>query len=139
MVKLPFEIRGTYLLNAVLLFCVAIEPYLFYVLQRSQFSLLDFASSVYALDIAAMMLVLAGMVRLLLGEEKKRGAKSVVPGHLVRLRRVMIPEAATGVVFVASAVPTFWTLAPVGNFLRFDIWYVALAVFFGVTTLRSRG
>jgi hypothetical protein len=29
MILLPAEVRGTFILNIVLLFCVAIEPYLF--------------------------------------------------------------------------------------------------------------
>ena len=30
MTALPLEVRGTYVLNVMLLFCVAVEPYLFY-------------------------------------------------------------------------------------------------------------
>lgn len=62
MTVLPLEIRGTFLLNITLLFCVAIEPYLFYVLTQNQFFvLLDFASSVYALDVGAMLFILSGL------------------------------------------------------------------------------
>lgn len=51
------EVRGTFLLNIVLLFCVAVEPYLFYVLSEGQNSLLEFSSSVYALDVEAMLFI----------------------------------------------------------------------------------
>ena len=62
MAVLPSEIRGTFLLNIALLFCVAIEPYLFYVLyQPISIGFLDFASSLYAVDGAAMMFILAGL------------------------------------------------------------------------------
>lgn len=138
MVLLPFETGGAYLLNIALLFCVAIEPYLFYVLQQSQLSLLGFASSVLALDIGGMMFVLAGLIRLLLGEERKRKVHNLEPNRLERLRRVMISEAATGLIFVASSIPVFWIAVPIGNFLRFDVWYVTLAAFFGATTLLGR-
>src|SRR5271154_6910185 len=73
---LPFEVAGTFLLNIVLLFCVAIEPYLFYVLYESPHSLQDFASSVYGVDVGSMMFLLAGMSYISLHEEKKRGTKS---------------------------------------------------------------
>jgi len=126
---LPYEIGKTFLLNIVLLFCVALNPYLFYVLQQSQFSLLNFASSVYALDVGAMVLVLGGLTRLLLGEEKKHGAHKIHPDRLNRLRQMMILDVVTGVTFVASAMPFFWKAVPIGSFLRFDLWYVTVVAF----------
>ena len=138
MVLLPFETGGAYLLNIALLFCVALEPYLFYVLQQSKLSLLDYASSVLALDVAAMMFILAGLIYLLLRAERRSQVPTLAPSRLKRLRSVMMSEAATGLVFVFSSVPYFWVQVPVGSFLRFDIWYVTLAVFFGVTALLRR-
>ena len=138
MVVLPFETGGVYLLNVALLFCVAIEPYLFYVLQQSPFSLLNLASSVLALDIGGMMFVLAGLIRLLLAEEGKSAVHELTPNRLNRLRGVMISEAATGLIFVATSIPFFWIAVPVGSFLRFDVWYAALGTFFGATTLLGR-
>jgi uncharacterized membrane protein len=140
MVILPFETGGAYVLNIALLFSVAIEPYLFYVLQQSQIGLLGFASSVLALDIGAMMFILAGLIYLLLGEERKGEVRNLAPSRLKRLRRVMMSEAITGLIFFASTAPVFWIHVPLGNFLRFDVWYVALAAFFGATAqLRRRG
>jgi hypothetical protein len=127
---LPFEVRGTFLLNIMLLFCVAIEPYLFYVLSDVQFSLLEFASSVYALDIGAMLFVLAGLVRVLLNEDKKRGSHSLPPDRLGRFRRSATSQAVGGAIFVVSALPFFWIPVPLGNFLRFDFWYCVIVFLF---------
>src|SRR2546428_12207690 len=104
MAILPFEIRGSYVLNLILLFCVAIEPYLLYVLFSGPLDLLNFASSVYALDAGAMMLILAGLVYLPLGEEKKRDTRRLPPPHLARLTRVMRAGTASGGVFTLSAL-----------------------------------
>ena len=139
MAILPFEIRGTYLLNLILLFCVAIEPYLLYVLFSGPLDLLNFASSVYALDAGAMMLILAGLVYLLLGEEKKRDTRRLHPLHLARLTRVMRAETASGVLFILSALPLAWIEVPgdfPSPFLRFDLWYANFAVFFLIGRLR---
>ncbi len=137
MVNLPFEIGGIFVLNVTLLFCVAVEPYLFYVLQ-SNFSLLDFSSSIYALDVGAMMLILADLTHLLIGEEKRNKADSLPPDRLKRLKRVMLAETITGVIFFASAIPFLWIPLPMGNYLRFDMWYIVLALFFALTRMPSK-
>lgn len=136
MAVLPIEIRGTFVLNIVLLFCVAVEPYLFYVLFEGPFSLLDFASSVYAFNGGAMMFILAGLTRLLVGEERK-GLPT--PGFsMKRFRRAMYAEISSGLVFWASAFPFFWVHDPFGSFVRFDMWYAVFLVFFVIIRLRSR-
>ncbi len=135
MADLLFEVRGTFVLNIVLLFCVAIEPYLFYVLQAGAFALLEFASSVYAIDVGAMMFILAGLIYLVRGEEKRRTAHSFSITRAQRLRRVMLAEIAAGVVFFTSALPYFWIPVFIGRFARFDMWYASLAVFALLTLL----
>jgi hypothetical protein len=135
MAVLPFEIRGTFVLNIVLLFCVAIEPYLFYVLFQYP-KVIQFASSVYALDGGAMMIILAGMTYLLLGEEKVLAARH--PGfNAARFRRVMNAEVVSGAIFWSSALPPFWIPDPFGNYLRFDLWYIVFIVFFIVLGLKG--
>ncbi len=127
---IPFEVTGTFFLNVVLLFCVAIEPYLFYVLEESNSTLQGFASSVYGVDVGAMMLLLAGMSFIGLRGGKRRDAKDLAMERVGRFRRVMKFETVVGAIFLASAIPIFWISAPVGGYLRIDIWYVTLAVFF---------
>jgi uncharacterized membrane protein len=107
MTVLPYEVRGTFLLNIMLLFCVAVEPYLFYVLSEGQYSLLEFSSSVYALDVGAMLFIMAGLVRIFLSEEKKTGSHVLPPVRLMRFRRSMISLVTGGVAFILSGSANF--------------------------------
>jgi uncharacterized membrane protein len=135
---LPYEVRGTFLLNIMLLFCVAVEPYLFYVVVEGKSSLVEFASSVYALDVGAMLFILAGVVQILLNEEKKRGSHDLSPDRLKRFRRYAITRVAGGVIFLVSALPLFWTPVPIGQFLRFDIWYAIIVILLLAARVRGK-
>jgi len=128
MTDLPSEVRGSFVLNIMLLFCVAVEPYLFYVLVEGQSTLLEFASSVYALEIGAMLFILAGLMRILLGEVKRRGSHDLPPARLRRFRLTMLTQATAAVVFTVSALPSFWIPVPFGQYLRFDAWYFVIGV-----------
>ena len=139
MAVLPFEIRGSFILNIVLLFCVAIEPYLFYEMFQTgeSLTLLGFTSSVYAFDNGAMMLILAGLAHVLLGEEAKKTTHT--PGfEPARFRIVMYAEVASGAIFWFSALPFLWTADSIGSFVRFDMWYAVFVVFVLMVRLRGR-
>ena len=138
MAVLPYEVRGTLLLNIMLLFCVAVSPYLFYVLAESAVGLLDFASSFYAFDVGAMMFIQAGLIYILLGEEKRSGAQGLPPALLGRFRRTMVAQISVGMIFVASVLPFLWIRVPLGAFLRFDVWYAALVILFVVPRAGKR-
>jgi uncharacterized membrane protein len=127
---LPFEVAGSFALNIALLFCVALEPYLFYLLQETGLSLLEFASSVY--DTAAMMFLLAGLAHLVRRIGRRSGS-GLTTARLQRLRRVMFAEIFAGAVFAVSATPFFWVPVPFGMFLRFDLWYGSLVGFLALT------
>lgn len=135
MTALPYEVSGTFLLNITLLFCVAVQPYLFYVLADDQSSLLGFASSVYALDVGAMVFVLAGLVRILLSEEKRLDSHRLPPARLRRFRRSVISLTTGGAIFTISALPFFWIPVPLGGFVRLDMWYSAIVILFVVPRL----
>jgi hypothetical protein len=128
MTVLPYEVRGTFLLNIMLLFCVAVEPYLFYVLHEGEASLLEFSSSVYGLDVGAMLFILAGLVRILLREEKKLGSRGLNPVRRIRFRRSVVSLTIGGAAFAVSALPFFWIPTFSGDYLRFDMWYIAIPV-----------
>jgi uncharacterized membrane protein len=138
MAVLPTEVRGTFLLNIALLFCVALEPYLFYVLQAGPLGLpsavvsifLDFASSVYAVDVGVMMFILAGLIYLILREEKAGASKGLPQSQLIRLRSIRNAEVSAGVIFLVSALPFVWLPDTFGSYIRFDLWYASFAVFF---------
>jgi uncharacterized membrane protein len=139
MAVLPTEVRGAFLLNIALLFCVAIEPYLFYVLQlESTLGFLDFASSVYAVDVGAMMFILAGLIYLVLREEKTGVSKGLPQSLLTRLRSIRTAEVSTGAIFLVSALPFVWLPDMIGSYIRFDLWYASFAVFFVLFYLRRR-
>jgi hypothetical protein len=95
MAVLPAETRGAFFLDLLLLSCVALELYLFYVLQStSNLPLLDSASFGYSIDVGAMFLILAGLIHLLLKEVKRREvATDMHPIILSRFRRMMFAEA----------------------------------------------
>jgi hypothetical protein len=139
---LPFENRWTFLLNMMLLFCVAIEPYLFYVLFQlsspSSLPLLDFASASYAINGGAMMFILAGLAYLVVGEERRRPSREALTFDPMRFRRMINAEVASGIIFSASALPVFWIPDGFFSYLRFDLWYSVFVVFFVIIRLGRR-
>jgi uncharacterized membrane protein len=135
---LALENRGTFVLNIMLLFCVAIEPYLFYELFQAPLSLLDFASSVYAVDAGAMMFILAGLAYLVVREEKTQLNHEAPAYRAGRFRTMINAEVASGIIFWASALPIFWVPDGLTSYLRFDMWYGVFVVFFLVFRLSRR-
>ena len=128
---LPVEVRWALILNVVLLMCVALEPYTLYVLDSSTtIDLLTWSSFAYALDVGLIYIVLGGLAYILLSEAKRPGSElRVHPAILRGFRRSMRAELFLGAVFTVSALPFFWVLTPIG-YLRFDIWYLSILVFF---------
>ena len=129
MAVMPKGTGGTLSLSMFLLFCVVLEPYLFFVLQSSgDFTFLGWASFGYALDVGAMFLILAGLIRIIL---KKTDRKELKLHHILleRFRRVMYTYIFMGGSYLASALPFFWVDTPAGP-LRFFFWYSPLAFAF---------
>lgn len=109
MAVLPVEVPFTLLLNLLLLFCVALEPYLFFILASvDSLDLLNTESIAYALDVGAMFLLLAALALLVVKEEHKPGSGGGHPRlHPVMLRRfrwVMKAETIVGAIFIVSAL-----------------------------------
>jgi uncharacterized membrane protein len=104
---LPADTSGILSLNLLLLFLVALEPYLLsqFVLIPSFQGISETASVYYALDLAGMNLILATLMR-----ELVRGGKLLVPRDLVRHTRfVMAFQFALAGLFLVTALPVFWT------------------------------
>jgi len=138
MSALPFEIQWTFLLNVALLFCVAIEPYLFYELFRpAPLSFVGFASAVYAVDGGSMMFILAGIGSLVIREHKGKSSDSEGFSE-ARFRSAVRAEIVSGSIFWASALPIFWIQDPFGYFVRFDMWYLIFVTFFIVSRFGRR-
>ena len=130
---LPTEAPFALPLNFGLLFCVALEPYLFYVLITTKIAeLVDPASIAYALDAGLMFLFLAGLGYLVVKEEKRRGEnKRLHPVTLEKFKRLTRLQAIVGGIYIASALPIFSIDTPIGP-LRALLWsspFIILTIF----------
>ena len=120
---LPVETTATRVLNTVLLFLVALEPYLFNILPllvnpfQIPGSLPNVASTAYALDIGAIYGILALFTNILATDERKLVAQDL----LRKYRHSRNLEIVVAFIFLVSAIPQFWTLF-LGTSLRYLVW-----------------
>jgi len=137
---LSVETSTTLLLNLALLFCVAIEPFLFYVVfQTSDLAFLDVSSSAFALDTGTMMTLLSTMMYLVVRQETRGTAHRLHPAVLKNFKVSMIGQAIGAAIFLASVSDLFWIQVGGGGFyLRFLLWYVAMVPFFTSRALVRR-
>jgi hypothetical protein len=128
---LPIEVPSALFLNIALLFCVAIEPYLLYVLftQSNTTVIADYTSSAYAIDIGATFLIQAGLTRLVIKENSGKEGSHIHPMIVARFKGVLKIEYLVAGIFLASALPIFWVNTPLGM-LRFILWYSSFVFFF---------
>ena len=142
---LSVETSGTLLLNLALLFCVAVEPFLYYVFQFQAQTIpisspfLDFSSAAFALDTGAMMGLLAGMTYLVVRQENRGEVRRLRATMVRKFRFSMISGAVGAAVFMASASEIFWIQVPNLGYLRFFLWYIAMGIFFASRLLARRG
>jgi len=130
---LPVETRGTILLNGVLLFTVALEPFTFNILRSintinpASPALYEAASSFFGLDVGAMMLIMA-VFTLALADQENR----LVPRSMLRqLQEEAITWGVAAGLFLISAVPLFGRInvggvVVSGLSLRYLLWLVAI-------------
>lgn len=119
----PVESTVMRRLNMLLLFLVAVEPYLFNLLvnQTVPLSLGQDVGAYYGLDIGAMNFVLAYFAHLL---TREKTLLSPEMAHRFRVtRNAMLTVALT---FTISAIPIFWTLWIFGIPSRFLIWILTV-------------
>ena len=131
MAVLPAEVPLAIYANLLLLFTVALEPYLFYVIQSVQdIDLVNVASAAYALDVGGMFFLLAALAYLVIKGERNlwEGRQRLHPLVLARFRRSMKMLVIVGAVFVLSALPIFWVKTPIG-YLRFYMWSSSAVTF----------
>lgn len=128
MSMLPLEDKFTVGLNILLLFLVAIEPYLFYLNivfdMASEERLLDTASIVYAADLAGLMAILALFTLQLAREEKNLLPRETI-GKYKLIRDSLFISA---VLFAVTILPFFWTWRISNTPLRFYWWFLPLVV-----------
>jgi uncharacterized membrane protein len=123
---LPMEDGTIVALNVALLFLVSIEPYLFYLNITfdlvSHELLLNTASTLYALDMTGLMLILALFTRQLSKEEKGLVPKAA----LVKFKRVRDTLLVSAALFAITILPAFWTNQLFGQPIRFYFWVIPL-------------
>jgi uncharacterized membrane protein len=119
---LPAETETLTSLNIVLLFLVSIEPFLFNQLFAEQGSMFSDVSIVYAIDLAAMFIILAFFDHSLADEEKNRVPKD----QLKRYRFARNYALLIAAVFLISIVPFFETAYVFP--LRVYVWILALVL-----------
>ena len=123
---LPVEDSITITLNLVLLFLVSVEPYLFYL--NITFDLLTHeiflyvASTLYALDMAGLMLILALFTQQLATEEKGLIPKELL-GKYTGVRNTLFVSAA---LFAITMLPVFWSIKLWSQPIRFYFWFIPL-------------
>jgi uncharacterized membrane protein len=128
---LPLETSLTIFLNVVLLFLVSIEPYFFDQINlgpnptRYQLGNLEYASVLFALDIAGLMAIMAFFTHILTVEEKKLVSLELIQKYRL-LRNSFFISAG---LFLISVLPQFWTWSIKGTSLRFYFWLVPIGIF----------
>ena len=123
---LPLEDTTTVILNVALLFLVGIEPYLFYL--NITFDLvahellLNYASILYALDMAGLVTIIALFTHLLAMEES-----GLVPKEsLAKYKRVRNTLLVSAALFLVTVLPIFWSFRLWDLPLRFYFWFIPL-------------
>jgi len=122
---LPHETPVSLVVNIALLFCVAIEPFLFYVLVTDSTVSAD-ASTAFAVDLGVMMFLLSALTYLLLREEQNNSTRKLAQEIIDRQARSAFLHLMVGSICLVSALPVFWTFTIAGGAVRYDLWYFAL-------------
>jgi len=131
---LPVQTTWTRVLNTILLFLVALEPYLFNILPfflsppQTFSELYDVTSSIYALDIGAIYGILALFTHILASEERKL----VAPDLLRKYKLSRNLEIVVAIIFLVSAIPQVWILN-----VRYTIWASTFFVYRGGSLVRG--
>ena len=129
--QLSTEGTSVLVLSLALFFCVALEPYLFYLLWNNSpaiVNLLGLTSAVYALDVGFMFMILATLGLIVARQNIGRRGPSK---NLKLLRRDLAARYAVGLAFLVSAAPIFWIPTSIASqHVRNLIWYASFVSFF---------
>jgi uncharacterized membrane protein len=127
---LPAETPSLTFINVVLLLLVALVPYLLNSVEVvdpsltavQAYAIRDYSSSLFAIDLSAILLVLAAFAHVISLEEKKLVAPELVALFRAGRNRMAIISA----IMAVSVAPQFWQVSFFGVPLRMYIWYVPL-------------
>lgn len=125
-VAFPFETQTIIAVNAALLFTVALEPFLFYLLApNAPGAIAGPASTAFALDLGSMMLLLSALGYLLLREERREPRARLSGQTLRAVRTIAQVRACVACIYLISALPVFGAASGVSD-ARQALWYVGL-------------
>lgn len=123
---LPLETSRSLTLNTVLLFLVVIEPYLFNTLWHpvggAGGMVADTSSSLFALDIGGMQLILSAFSLVVY----RTPNSTRPPEEQIELAVGGVVSFGAGLLWMISAFHTFWVHAFEGYPLRYYVWGAAL-------------
>lgn len=123
MAALPMETTALVDLNLLLLFAVALEPYLLNLFAYHITAAVGEAASVlYAVDVAGMNAILAAFMHVLAKEETPLQPPPTIRRYRVS-RNIM---AAYVVIFLLSTLPVFWSWTWSGLPVRVVLWILTL-------------
>jgi uncharacterized membrane protein len=128
---LPIETKSITFLNVGLLLFVALVPYLLNSVEVVNPSLTpveasalrDFSSSLFAIDLAGVLFILAAFAHIISLEEKKL----VEPALATIFRNGRNRMVVIAVVMAVSVAPQFWQWVLFGVPVRIYVWYLPLA------------
>jgi len=124
---LPLETSRVTAANMFLLFLVSIEPYLYNLMTVSPYAPLPgqldlgTTTALYALDVGALLIILAYFTHELTIEERHLIPKGLVRGY----RLTMYSTAIVAAIFFLSDLPIFWSVLIIQSPpvpLRFFLW-----------------
>jgi len=127
---LPVETKSISFLNVPLLLLVALIPYLLNgvelvnpTLTSAQASgVRDFASTLFAIDLGGILIILAGFAHVISREERRL----VSPDLAGLFRSGRNRMAVLAVLMLISVAPQFWQFTIYGVPLRLYMWYLPL-------------
>ncbi len=130
---LPVETRLVTFFNVVMLMLVAIIPYLLNNVEFVNPSLSptdssiirNYASSLFAIDLAGVLVILAAFSHVISVEEKKL----VAPEIAGRFRQSRNVQAGLSIIILVSLIPQFWYWTYLDVPLRLYIWFIPVVVY----------
>ena len=137
---LPVETKSITFLNVALLLLVAIVPYLLNSVElvnpsltmAEASSLRDFSSSLFALDLSGILIILAAFAHIISTEEKKL----VEPALAALFRNGRNRMLILSMVMMISLAPQFWQVTWFGVPVRLYLWYLPLISYWAGRALR---
>jgi uncharacterized membrane protein len=127
---LPAETRAIMFLNVALLLLVALVPYLLNAVElvnpslgaAQSSALRDYSSTLFALDLAGILAILAALAHVISSEEKKLVARDLAELFRSGRNRMIVLSALV----VVSVAPQFWQWTFFDVPARLYVWYLPL-------------